>query len=222
MKKCNFDNLIDDYLLNKLDEKEKENFEEHYFNCERCFEKMVARDELISVIKNTGHMIFADEERQEEKKEVFSFGKILSFLTPKQWAYAAVSVSVALVLLVLLIAVPLQKKTTVQPFILDLEEESLRGDKLRLISPVIDIKTVPSQFTWAPLGDNMEYKISIYFNHHPFWTATTKENTISLPDDVKNRMKTSRKYSWQVKAFSPQGTLLAVSTKVHFKITSVE
>ncbi len=221
MKKCNFDNLIDDYLLNKLDGKEKENFEEHYFNCEHCFEKMVARDELIAVIKNKGHMIFADEERHEGKKEVFSFKKVLSFLTPKQWAYAAASVSVALVLLVLLSVVPLHKKPAMQPFNL-FDDDTVRGENIRLISPVIDIKTVPSQFTWAPLGDNMEYKISIYFNHHPFWTATTKENTISLPDDVKNQMKASRKYSWQVKAFSPQGTLQAVSPKVQFKITSAE
>jgi hypothetical protein len=221
MKKCNFDNQIDDYLLNKLEGKEKENFEEHYFNCERCFEKMVARDELIAAIKNQGHMIFADEERQEEKREVFSFGKILSFLTPKQWAYAAVSV--ALVLLVLLNVVPLLKKTTQSPFFLAIDEEDrVRGESLRLITPVIDINAVPSQFMWAPLGDNVDYKISIYFNHHPFWTATTKENTISLPDDVKNRMQASRKYSWQVKAFSPQGTLLAVSPKVQFKITSTE
>ena len=41
-------------------------------------------------------------------------------------------------------------------------------------------------------------------------------------EDVKNRMQASRKYSWQVKAFSPQGTLLAVSPRVQFKITSTE
>jgi len=221
MKKCNFDNLIDNYLLNKLERKEKENFEEHYFNCERCFEKMVARDELIAVVKNKGQMIFADEARKEEKKDVFFIEKILSFLTPKQWTYAAVSV--ALVLLVLLNVVPLLKKTPLPPFFLDLDkEERVRGESLSLISPVIDINAVPSQFMWAPLGDNVDYKISIFFNHHPFWTATTKENTITLPEDVKNRMQASRKYSWQVKAFSPQGILLAVSPKVQFKITSAE
>ena len=221
MKKCNFNNLIDDYLLNKLDNKERENFEEHYFNCEHCFEEMVARDELIAIVKNKGQLIFADEERQEEKKEVFFIEKIFSSLTPKQWAYAAVSV--ALVLVVLLNVVPLLKKSPLPPFFLDLDkEERIRGESLSLISPVIDIKSVPSQFMWAPLGDNVDYKISIFFNHKPFWTATTKESTISLPEDVKNRMQASGKYSWQVKAFSPQGILLAVSPKVQFKIISAE
>ena len=219
MRKCKFDDLIDSYLLNKLDRKERENFEEHYFNCQACFEKMVERDELIAVVKNKGQMIFADEERQEEKKEVLFIEKILSFLTPRQWAYAAVSV--ALVIVVLFNVVPLLKKTPQPPFFLDLDkEERVRGESISLISPVIDIKTVPSRFMWDPLGDNVEYKISIYFNHQPFWTATTKESTISLPKDVKNRMEASRKYSWQVKAFSPQGILLAVSPKVQFKITS--
>lgn len=219
MRKCKFDHLIDSYLLNKLDRKERENFEEHYFNCQACFEKMVERDELIAVVKNKGQMIFADEERQEEKKEVLFIEKILSFLTPRQWAYAAVSV--ALVIVVLFNVVPLLKKTPQPPFFLDLDkEERVRGESISLISPVIDIKTVPSRFMWDPLGDNVEYKISIYFNHQPFWTATTKESTISLPKDVKNRMEASRKYSWQVKAFSPQGILLAVSPKVQFKITS--
>jgi len=219
MKKCNFEDYIDEYLLNRLESKEKENFEEHYFNCDRCFEKMVARDELIAVIKSEGQLIFADEEKQKEIREVFFIEKIFSFLTPKQWAYAAVSV--ALVLLVLLNVVPLLKKTALPPIFLDLDnEERVRGESISLISPVIDIDNVPSQFMWAPLGDNVDYKISIFFNHSPFWTATTKENKISLPEDVKNRMQSSRKYSWQVKAFSPQGILLAVSPKVQFKITS--
>ena len=52
MKKCKFEDFIDDYLLNRLvDGKEKE-IVEHYFNCPYCFEKMVERYELISVVKN--------------------------------------------------------------------------------------------------------------------------------------------------------------------------
>ena len=44
MKKCKFDDSIDDYLLSKLSEEDREKFEEHYFNCQQCFEKMLARD----------------------------------------------------------------------------------------------------------------------------------------------------------------------------------
>jgi len=52
MKKCKFEDFIDDYLLNRLfDDKEKK-LEQHYFNCPCCFGKMVERQELISVVKN--------------------------------------------------------------------------------------------------------------------------------------------------------------------------
>jgi len=52
MNKCKFEDFIDDYLLNRLvDDKEKK-LEQHYFNCPCCFEKMVERQELISVVKN--------------------------------------------------------------------------------------------------------------------------------------------------------------------------
>ena len=60
MKKCNFENLIDDYLFERLDENQKEKFEEHYFNCLQCFEKMKQTDEMITVIKANGSEIFHD------------------------------------------------------------------------------------------------------------------------------------------------------------------
>jgi len=54
------------------------------------------------------------------------------------------------------------------------------------------------------------------------WTTTTKDNFIVLPEKVRKRMTLGEKYSWEVKAFSPEGTLIAISGKVHFKITKGE
>ncbi len=68
MRKCKFEDLIDNYLLNRLDGDKKKNFEEHYFNCPCCFETMVERDELISIIKLKGDMIFQDQLMVEETK----------------------------------------------------------------------------------------------------------------------------------------------------------
>lgn len=214
MKKCKCGDYIDDYLLNKLSEEDKKEFEEHYFNCEQCFEKMETRAELIAVVKNKGKMIFEAEEKAEEKREVFSFDKVFSFFTPKQWAVA--TAAVALLLVFFLSVVPLLRKTSPQ-FVLD-EEGRLRGKSIALISPVIDVETTPSEFKWKKLGENAEYKIYFYLNHEPFWTASTKETTLSLPEEIKNIMQAGLKYSWQVKAFSPQGTLIAVSSKVQFEI----
>lgn len=220
MKNCKFNSLIDDYLLGKLNEKKREKFEEHYFNCEQCFQKAVARDELLAVIKSKGHVIFADEKRREERKEAFFVEKIFAFLTPKQWAYVAVSMAVLLFLC--LVAVPLFEKTAAPQFFLD-GEDVARGESISLISPVIDIESVPSQFKWVKLEKDYEYRIYIY-NEKLIWSSSTKENTISLPEEIKEKikheMKANQKYSWQVKAFSPEGTLIAVSPRVQFTIST--
>ncbi len=212
MSKCKDENLIDDYLMNKLSEPEREKFEEHYFNCSRCFEKMVERDELISVIKTKGYEIFQDEYLAEETKSVPWYDSVISFLAPKQWALAAATV--ALLLVVILNVIPKLKTTSPQFFI---NEDVVRGESITLISPLIDIKTVPAQFRWKSLGEDVEYKIYIY-NEELLWSGTSKESLVTLPEEVKKKMTAGEKYSWQVKAFSPEGALIAVSSKVQFTI----
>jgi len=217
MKKCKFDDSIDDYLLSKLNEEDREEFEEHYFNCQQCFEKMVARDELIAVVKNRGHVIF-EEEAASEEKEMFSLGKVFSFLTPTQWALA--TASVAMFLVIFLSVIPLFKKTPPQ-FTLD-QAEIVRGESITLVSPVENIRTAPSLFSWKKLAEDVEYRISLYSEDEPIWTASTKENVVSVPTGIKNLLEPGQEYSWEVKAFSPQGAVMATSGKVQFRITSTK
>jgi len=217
MKMCKCEQLIDDYLFDRLDDEEKNKFEEHYFNCPYCFEKMVERDELISIIKLKGDMIFQDEYVVEEEKGAAWFEKIPSLFTPKQWAL--IPVYAALLLIVIFVFIPYFKPAPPQFFI---SEDSVRGESITLISPVIDIKTVPSKFEWKDSGNDAEYKIYIYDNGDKLWSTTTKENFIVLPEEVRKLMTSGEKYSWEVKAFSPEGTLIAISSKVHFKISKGE
>lgn len=216
MSKCKYEKLIDDYLLSQLPEPEQLKFEEHYFNCSQCFEKMAERDELISVIKHKGYEIFQEEYLAEETKRVPWYDSVISFLTPKQWALA--TATAALFLVVILGVIPSLKTSSPQFFI---NEDVVRGESITLISPLIDIKNVPSQFKWKSLEKDVEYKIYIY-NEDLLWSSTTKENTIILPEEVKKLMTAGEKYSWQVKAFSPEGVLTAVSSRVQFKITSTK
>lgn len=217
MKMCKCEHLIDDYLFDRLDDEKKKKFEEHYFNCPYCFEKMVERDELISLIKQKGDGIFQDEYVVEEGKGETWVEKIVSFFTPKQWAL--IPVYAALLLIVVFIFIPYFKPAPLQFFI---SEEKVRGESITLISPVIDIKIVPTKFEWKDLSENVEYKIYIYDDGKKLWAATTKDNFIVLPEKVRKRMTLGEKYSWEVKAFSPEGTLVAISSKVHFKITKGE
>lgn len=216
MKKCPFEEKIDSYLLNRLDGEEKDIFEEHYFNCPACFQEIQARDELIAAIKSRGTWIFK-EEPADQKRLVPSFEKIYSVFTPRQWA--TVAAVAALFLVVIFGVLPQWKKSTPQFFLGD--HEVVRGKTLSLISPIIDVRAIPAYFEWTKLGDTVEYRISVY-NEKLLWTATTKDNRIALPEEVKMLMTAGQKYSWQVRAFSDKGTLIAVSSRVHFQIKPAE
>ena len=217
MRNCKFRAMIDDYLLKRLSEDERNKFEEHYFNCPSCFEKLVERDELISIIKSKGDEIFKDEYVSVAAKGETWWEKATSFLTPRQWVAAAVSA--AILLFVVFGVIPMLKPTSPQFYI---NEDAVRGGSITLISPVFEAQTIPSQFEWKALGKDVEYKIYIFDNGNKLWEATTKETSVDLPENIKKIMTSGEKYSWQVKAFSSEGTLISVSSKVQFKINHHE
>ncbi|MDH4220298.1 MAG: zf-HC2 domain-containing protein [Candidatus Aminicenantes bacterium] len=217
MRNCIFEAMIDDYLLKRLSEDEMKKFEEHYFNCSSCFEKLVERDELVSIIKSKGDEIFKDEYISVAAKGETWREKVTSFLTPRQWAAAAVSA--AFILVIIFSVIPMLKPTAPQFFIND---DAVRGGSITLISPVFEAQTIPSHFEWKALGKDVEYKIYIFDNGNKLWEATTKETSVNLPENIKKGMTTGEKYSWQVKAFSPEGTLISMSSKVQFKINDRE
>jgi len=215
MKKCMFEDFIDDYLFNRLDRPQREAFEEHYFNCSHCFEKMAERDELITVVKAKGSEIFRDVYAPETAEHSW-LEKVVAFLTPQQWAVAAVSA--ALVLIVAFGILPNLKTEAPEFFIND---DLVRGSSIKLISPVIDnLAQIPSAFRWQSLGENVDYRLFIYDNGNLLWSTATEENFIRLSEDIKNLMMPGKEYSWQVKAFSTEGTLIAVSSSVQFKFAS--
>lgn len=217
MRNCKFEEIIDKYLFNRLAEDEKNTFEEHYFNCPSCFEKMVERDELVAAIKYKGQEIFKDEYVSEAAKGETFGEKITAFLTPKVWATAAIS---AILIAVIAFGVlPMLQPTSPQFYIND---DAVRGGQITLISPIWETETVPSKFEWKKMGEDVDYKIYIYDNGDVEWSGTTKENFIDLPEKIKNTLASGEKYSWQVKAFSTEGTLISVSSRVQFKIKNPE
>ena len=213
MRKCKFEDLIDNYLLNRLDEDKKKIFEEHYFSCPYCFEKMVERDELISIIKYKGDMIFQDKLVVEETKGMTWVEKIVSFLTPKQWAATAVSACLFLIIGCLFLYVIPKRGPTPLSFPIT-DDSTVRGTQIK-------IKVIPSKIEWSRLGEDVEYKIYIYDNGDMLWSTTTKETYIVLPEEVKRRMILGEIYSCEVKAFSPRGPLKAAG-RTEFKIQKTE
>ncbi|MDH4270533.1 MAG: zf-HC2 domain-containing protein [Candidatus Aminicenantes bacterium] len=214
MKKCQYTDMIDDYLLNKLEGASKEQFEEHYFNCSSCFQTMEERDALVSTIRARGAWIFKKEPAAGRRDWVPAWKRALASFTPRQWA--TVGLAAAVVLFAVFGILPRFQGQTPQ-FVLS-DNEIVRGESLTLISPVIDVGSVPGYFEWRQLGEDVEYKIFVY-NSSLLWTEATRDTRIAVPDNVKQQMVAGQKYSWQVKAFSPKGTLIAVSSRVQFQVS---
>ncbi len=92
--------LIEKYLSGELSEQEKESFEEHYFECDECFQELVFQQETIDLIKTEGEIIFADY--LNRKPISVRVKELLESLKPKpvpiQWrhvfAYGAVAILV--------------------------------------------------------------------------------------------------------------------------------
>jgi hypothetical protein len=209
--------MIDDYLLNRLEGAAKEQFEEHYFNCSSCFQTMEERDALVSTIKARGAWIFKEEPAAERRDWVPAWKRALASFTPRQWA--TVGLAAAVVLFAVFGILPRFQGQTPQ-FVLS-DNEVVRGESLTLISPVIDVGSVPGYFEWRKLGEDVEYKIFVY-NSSLLWTQATRDTRIAVPDKVKQQMVAGQKYSWQVKAFSPKGTLIAVSSRVQFQVSPAQ
>ena len=216
MKNCEYADQIDEYLLNKLKGEPREKFEEHYFNCPSCFRKMEERDALISTIKSRGAWIFK-EPASGQREWVPAWKRALSSFTPRQWATVGVA---AAALLVVVFGVLPQLRDSSPQFVLS-ETEVARGQALTLMSPIIDVRSVPTFFEWKPLSQEAEYKISLY-NGGLLWSAVTKDNRIAIPEETRQLMQPGQRFAWQVKAFSSNGTLIAVSSKVQFQVGPTE
>jgi hypothetical protein len=213
MKACFSDEDIDAYLFKKMSEEEARAFEEHYFNCPRCFQEVAARDELVRVIKSRGPEIFSETVPAFVPKPSRT-RRVFEFFTPRQWAFVSLTV---IALLVILFAGLPRFRPEPPHFVLD-GEDILRGGSLTLISPVIDIKGAPTSFEWRSFEGAAEYKVSLYDGKTLLWTSVTKDSRMIIPEDIKAKLSSGQNYSWQVKAFSPEGRLISVSSRVHFEI----
>jgi hypothetical protein len=227
MKICQTEICVDDYLLDRLNEAGREEFEDHYFNCPACFETVSERAEMIAVIKEQGKSVFKEQLTTQPAKSGL-MARALALLSPRQWAAAAVST--VLIVVAVIGIMPRPNNTTSLEFFVN--DDVVRGDSVTLISPVINSSDVPKEFRWESSGEGVGYRISLYshlqmqgegqgYVHEPelLWSGDTAETSIFLPDEVASKMAAGGKYSWQVRAFSAEGSLIAVSSRAQFQIT---
>jgi len=61
MKKCKYENYIDEYLLDKLRPEDQTEFEEHYFICPHCFAQLDQKSEIVQILKKEGVLATPEE-----------------------------------------------------------------------------------------------------------------------------------------------------------------
>ncbi|MCP2519803.1 zf-HC2 domain-containing protein [Candidatus Aminicenantes bacterium AC-335-K20] len=214
MPVCKFIEKIDDYLLDKLGKKEKEEFEIHFFNCPICAEELILRSKVFEAIKERGREIFSDVILQTHylhKPSVIT--KFAYFFKVRKWAYAFLFLFV----FILSGSIYLSYKLTRSQF-LPPSEEAFRGETLALVAPQGEIQAPPSIFMWEKRKDNPEYILSLYNEKgNLLWEIKTRKNKIKLPAQTKNLLKKGNFYFWEVKAISSQGSIIARSRRAIFK-----
>jgi len=94
--------VIDDYIMGVMPKEKKEAFEEHYFNCDVCFQALKLKEEAIAIIKDEGVSIFAkylksksDEKRKSAHSRIPKFPQILPERLPA-FVFATVVIIMAL------------------------------------------------------------------------------------------------------------------------------
>ena len=61
MKKCKYEHYIDEYLLDKLKPEDQTEFEEHYFICPHCFERLDQQSEIVQILRKEGVLATPEE-----------------------------------------------------------------------------------------------------------------------------------------------------------------
>ncbi len=211
MTKCRYEDLIDKYLLDKLKPEEQADFEEHYFICRSCFAKLTERDEIVRILRKEGVLSAPDPSRLAAAGARTDRSHV--FFTPRRWA--AVGVSVAAVAAAAWFLIP-RAGAPPPPLVLS-GDETVRGAALTALAPSGDVEAIPSLLEWKAAGEDIEYRVTLA-GKVPLMAAATTETRLTLPEDVRARMKAGEKYFWQVQAFKADGTLVAVSGRVRFRV----
>ncbi|MBN1274211.1 MAG: hypothetical protein JXB26_18265 [Candidatus Aminicenantes bacterium] len=213
-KKCYSSQEIDDYIMGRMDKEKRDHFEKHFFCCPRCFGEIQKREEIFLAIKSEGQKIFREEIQGKRSYQPSPLRKLLALLTPKEWA--AVCSSAVLFLMIILAGTPHIKRETPQFF---LNEDTVRGETINLISPIGEQKTPPLRFEWEKLDKTVEYTVYLFDSKNTLLSSwSTKNDYLEISEKTNIMLSPGNEYHWQVKAFSTRGTLTAVSMKKQFFI----
>lgn len=208
MSQCPVKTRIDDYLLGRLDEAGKESLEAHLFECDDCFRAASGSEAVLAALRRHGGRVFgpaADSAPSRPGRRAL-----------RAWPFAAAAAA-GLLLAVWVGLGPHGSGAGTVPFAPP-TEEGVRGGSLEGISPVGPRAEAPAVLEWEPVGAAGDYSVTLA-GPGLAWSARTAAPRIEIPSDIRAKMVRGGEYRWKVKAFAPQGGLLAVSAEATFLIT---
>jgi hypothetical protein len=200
MRNCPDERKIDRYLLGRMSEDETREFEIHYFSCPSCFERMRDREAVVeSVARKRADLLSPPAERP-------AFG-----FRPRLWATAAAAAAFLLVIAAALVLRPWERGVPAPG------EGVVRGAALAAVAPAGDLPAAPEMLAWNPGPPDLEYRVELD-GPGLSWSAPAPGPSIVLPPDVRAKLARGAVYTWQVKGYAAEGTLLARSPKTTFRV----
>lgn len=168
------ESLISKYLLNELSDEESLKFEEHYFQCEECFNELRAAEDALNLITNEGRSAFQSS-KGSYSNSIFMFFKALS--NPIRIGFAF-----ALVVLVFVLYFALKNDSTQLS-----EEQKIFTDKENTQKQEVDTSIVQPQKQASPESNLIAELSGPRFNPNPYYEEWINENvrsTSGLVDKV--------------------------------------
>lgn len=209
MTKCCEEYLMDHYILGRLSEAAIREFEEHYFNCPACFERLREREAMVEAVVRKRDDLLAPDNAPSSLG-----GRIRAVFAFHPWAAAAAAAG-----LVLLIAAGLLVRgRSPQSGPAAAGDEIVRGASIVALEPAGGLKAAPAALAWKPAAPGRDYQVEIE-GPDVSWTSPATETGVVLPEDVRAKLRPGISYVWQVKAYAPDGTLMERSLKATFTIS---
>jgi hypothetical protein len=96
-----------------------------------------------------------------------------------------------------------------------------RSSEVRLLQPVGDVSRVPESLHWEPFGKARKYAIKVSeVDGSVLWSGQSFDNSLTLPAELKSKIKTRKPILWQVEALDSSDKVVATSPTIRFRVIS--